>query len=844
MRQDRRLFLPHRIVNLVRLIVLMPAILAGLVAGIAEAEQLDRIRPEFVIDREEIQRTGIANVYELLVGRGGSNMHGIGRPGVLGNLFTVFLVNGRPVPTAVLSYTLESLPVSAIERIEIYGSSRVASIGEGAIGGAVNIILRRDLEGTEFRAGALRPQAAGGDTDHTSLTWGGAVGEGHMVIGLDVLRHDEIRDADREFSRAIYDPDAANDYSKTTGVSLLGNTAFYVGGQPHPAPASRLAQTLGDCEGEGYVRIRDPAGYSGEGCGFAYADLSWHTKRFERNAVHLNLNHPLGDNSDVYVEARHAWSKSREVFAPSPGLLQLTYSGVQDENTDGFWRLHQKLGDNRWGLIRVGHRFVGHGNRVWNWELKETDLTLGVRIQLDSGLELDTYIRDYRYNAEEVGNAFINREKIHELIDSRAYDLHNPSASAQAIADSTVVENRTGSTKRRSAGLELSGAGGWLSNRVAKWRLGAEVEHRTLVNLFEYRGGVDQAGTIGSYTGNAVDGTRYRRTGYAEVEIPVTERWDVLLASRLSDFNDVGTAGQREIASRLRVNDNLTLRGSLSDGERAPSIYAVSAHEVEDQSHADLPNGRVIEVDYRTRGNPNIAPYDTRALNLGFAAGIGSVEFSVDWFRIDQSGSPVVPTVQSIITQWASGGELPDDIVVNGGPNSGPNSQESGTRLERLELVVPWVNLEDRTRSGVDARLATGWKTGSVDWSVDTRWLYVNKARSSVFGKEEDDPLTPRSRIHNLVRAGKDNLSADWSFNYVSGYRSGEVDDSYPSWKGHDISLNWKKAFGNEGVEFTAGVLNVTDEGPPILPTSSRYYISSLDSSLGRSLFVTTSITW
>ncbi len=820
----------HSIANAIQSICLLLAILTP---GATRADQLDGIRPEFVIEGEEIRRTGIADVFSLLVNRGGSNIHGIGRPGVLDPFFTVFLINGRPIPTVSSTYTLESLPVSAIERIEVYGSSRATSIGEDAIGGAVNIILRRDFEGTEFRTGVLRPRADGGDSDHASLTWGGPVGEGHMVVGLDILRHGEIRDADRDFGRASYDPDAPTEFSKTSGVSFAGNTVFYLGGDP----IGRHAATLGACEGEGYVRILDPVGYVGEGCGFAYADVTWHTSRFERNAAHVSLDHPFGDNSEIYVEARHAWSKSRQVLAPTPSLLTFIFPSEGFKQLDSHLQLSPGAPDNRFGFMFLGHRFVGHGNRVWKWSLKETDLTVGVRSQLDSGVELDSYVRTYRHDADEVGNAFVDREKIHEFVESRAYSLAEPTqASAEVLADSTVTQNRTGSIRRRSAGLALSGAGEIVPGRDVQWRLGVEVEHRTLVNLFDNRGRTDLTGRIVTLAGNSVEGTRYRRTGYSEVEFPVTERWDVILGARLSDYNDVGDAGHREIASRFRVNDKLTLRGSLSAGERAPSLYAVNAREEEFHAHAELPNGEEAEVTVRTRGNPNIRPYDTEAINLGFAASAGPADISIDWFRIDQSGSPVVPTAQSVINRSLSGEGLPDDIKID--------SDHGHRGVPHYELDVPWVNLEDKTRSGIDARLATGWKTGSIDWSLDTRWLYVDKARSTVFGKEKDDPLTPRNRVHNLVRAGRGNLSADWSFNYVSGYRDDHEDDSYPSWKGHDISLNWKRAFGNEGVEFTAGMLNVTDEGPPVLPTAPDHHVSSLDTYLGRSLFVTTSITW
>ena len=79
----------------------------------------DPIQPIRLIEMEDIDLSGLRSVWDLLQQRSDYNSFGIHRALVLGNEHAVFLVNGRQIPNPRASYALESLPVSAVERIEI-----------------------------------------------------------------------------------------------------------------------------------------------------------------------------------------------------------------------------------------------------------------------------------------------------------------------------------------------------------------------------------------------------------------------------------------------------------------------------------------------------------------------------------------------------------------------------------------------------------------------------------------------------------------------------------------------------------------------------------------------------
>ena len=86
---------------------------------------------------------------------------------------TLVLVNGHRVPGSPLtggsSVDLNTLPLSAVERIEFLPPGAAAIHGSNALGGVVNVVLRDSVEGTEVEATAERPMRAGADSE-----WRGA----------------------------------------------------------------------------------------------------------------------------------------------------------------------------------------------------------------------------------------------------------------------------------------------------------------------------------------------------------------------------------------------------------------------------------------------------------------------------------------------------------------------------------------------------------------------------------------------------------------------------------------------------------------------------------------------
>jgi outer membrane receptor protein involved in Fe transport len=104
----------------------------------------------------------------------------------LGAGTTLTLINGQRQGASGLQGTftdVSTIPASAVERIEILPEGATALYGSDAIGGVVNIILRKNFNGFETR---LRASTAGGDADELGIAqlWGHTWSRGHVLLGF------------------------------------------------------------------------------------------------------------------------------------------------------------------------------------------------------------------------------------------------------------------------------------------------------------------------------------------------------------------------------------------------------------------------------------------------------------------------------------------------------------------------------------------------------------------------------------------------------------------------------------------------------------------------------------
>jgi iron complex outermembrane receptor protein len=175
------------------------------------------------VDQEQIKSVGAANTSDLLASlpaagnflsfvgvRGASNFSlAVNRPSLryLGNTggstgTTLLLLNGHRLPGMGINQSsadVDAIAAGAIGRVEIVTDGGSSTYGSDAVGGVINFITRKDLNGIEAKAsyglGKDYRQA------NAALTAGKVWDNASALVSYDYSWHDEIYGADRDWSQ-------------------------------------------------------------------------------------------------------------------------------------------------------------------------------------------------------------------------------------------------------------------------------------------------------------------------------------------------------------------------------------------------------------------------------------------------------------------------------------------------------------------------------------------------------------------------------------------------------------------------------------------------------------------
>ena len=786
-------------------------------------------------ERDFIERSGAQTLEELLE-------TGIVRYFLTGGQSLLVLVNGRPYATTASD--LDTLPLSAIERIELLSGDTLGTLGGSAVRGALNIVLRNDLDGVEVRAVARMPTRDGGDGGQGSAFWGGAVGEGRMTVGVDVLGREEITARSREHSRSEWIDGGA--FNETQNVSVGGNTVWVLQVEDD-IPTGIRSVSLGECDpAKGYTGpLGDPPGPpvppGDKGCGFAYGAIMWNTVRYDQQSAILDLEHPVGEEALLHVDANFTLGDGAFRYAPSVGsFLFSPNTGLLDAINDA---ADSRFTADANDLFVVAHRFAGHGNRDWRWDHWEYDVSARLTGRLTENLGYDVLVDAYRLDGSLEGKNFVHEGRIAKQIEDGNYDLANPFSNAAghlaAIEWSRLTEEQDFGGDYQGARLALEGDGFAIGGRRAAWTSGVELGRAEShdVTVYRARDGTtyDVFDVLGS-GGVSYSGERKAAATFSEMSLPLLENLDVRLAGRADDYDDVGGTKSWRLGAEYRPTDLLTLRTSWSAGGRAPSLLALHSSEVQDHPYIDCDPGfgspprsctgtNPRQVTRVTEGNPDLDPSDAERFAIGAEVRKRPWFAGVEWYRLSRSGLPGLNSAD-----WAM-----QNLDICMDEDQANCIDRTGGRITIRDR---YANVVDNELTGFNTRFGGGFRTGWGVVGMRGMWRRVTSTELRIAG-EEDRVAIPENvlRIGFLARRGA--LSAVWTANYRSGYENRTGTGSFDAWTGHDVVLNWSEPLGIEGARVTTGVFNLTDEKLSVNTANPSSVDGPTEAGWGRTFFVT-----
>lgn len=142
-----------------------------------------------------------------LAGLNGGYGAGINLRG-LGATSTLTLLNGRRLVSSSggTLVDISSIPVSAIDRVEILTDGASAIYGADAVAGVVNIILKNDYDGIETRARYGATTEGGRDEFRLGQSVGESWSGGHALLSVDYLHQQPLTSDERSFTQDVPRP--------------------------------------------------------------------------------------------------------------------------------------------------------------------------------------------------------------------------------------------------------------------------------------------------------------------------------------------------------------------------------------------------------------------------------------------------------------------------------------------------------------------------------------------------------------------------------------------------------------------------------------------------------------
>jgi iron complex outermembrane recepter protein len=682
--------------------------------------------PVTVLKAEDIARTGATSAEDLFryissASSAGSTVQAQATGNQTGSISTIslrglgsgrtlVLINGlRSAPygggstgEAGNSVDISSIPVAAIERVEILKDGASAIYGSDAIAGVVNFILKDNFQGVDASVYGGAPTRSGGGTEQQANFFGG-IGDMktdryNISLGLDFDHTGEILGSSRTFATR-YSPQFGNDV--TSSFAFPANIAVF------PAPPKGQPTTINPAVGACAPSLNDknfPAQ-----CRFdnsPYDSLQPDTKR--GNAL-LNGHYQITDTTQLYSQLSFAHVETLTQVQPVPLSYQnpllpgnpfLAYQAALLANDYPTYHNPAITPTAAAFLLPPTSPYyptafaAAHGMAGLPLNLIYRDFANGVRLEEDTsdttravvgwkgsllGWDFDTSVLYSEVKVkEDLKSGFPLYSKIMPLLDGGTINPFGPTTDPTALAAAQAAnfdgQDWSSRTSLTSLGGTASRAFFDLPGGPFSAAVGAEVRRETFI--YDPSGPI-QTGDITGEGGNQLpeNAARSVESAYLEVNMPVVHMLDADAAVRYDHYQGVGSTVNPKGSLKFQPFDWWLLRASAGSGFRAPSLtdlYAAQATSVTANGTRDPikcptfdPNNPACSFQFSTvtGGNPNLKPEKSTTLTWGTVfTPVQNLSLGLDTFwiylknAIVVGGLPVSTILQNATsaTQFAS----------------------------------------------------------------------------------------------------------------------------------------------------------------------------------------------
>ncbi|HEX8643633.1 MAG TPA: TonB-dependent receptor [Allosphingosinicella sp.] len=251
-------------------------------------------------------------------------------------------------------------------------------------------------------------------------------------------------------------------------------------------------------------------------------------------------------------------------------------------------------------------------------------------------------------------------------------------------------------------------------------------------------------GFPGIPAGSATDESRNSWAAYVELDADLFEGFTTVLAGRYEHFSDFGGTLNGKLAVRYEPVQGFALRGSISNGFRAPSLH----QQYFTTTSTNFINGLPVDISTlavdspvaRALGSNDLEPEESVNLSLGATANpVPGLTLTFDWYRIDIDNRIVLTE-----NLGAAGAGTP-------AVNAAVKALLDANGFQSVGAARFFINgLDTRTR-GLDAVASYRWQTGTVgNWTFTAAY---NQNRTRIVNRLNN--LGPLATIPGIVLFGR-----------------------------------------------------------------------------------------
>ncbi|SMF04732.1 TonB-dependent receptor plug domain-containing protein [Pseudobacteriovorax antillogorgiicola] len=847
---------------------------------------LETSSPIKVIDREQIEISGVTSVGDLIRKSASSSPTGnfSGSSGFvasgaatidllgLGSDRTLVLLDGKrmPIDQGLGAVNIDNIPISLIERIEILSGGASSVYGSDAVGGVVNIITKKEVDGALVSVTATGTQGGGGEETDIQAAFGGKVGPNfNYVVTAGYKGRQPIYKQNRDLAYVKRPERAFTAGNPPAGgysyrpISLDGEGNYVVGNwtPSESCPAENQVATVPAnplnvyCAGPRAGRPVELIPKKEE----AYASAF-----FNSSISDWNLSGVLTYSNSVNTTDNGVfYSYGYDPYSGAQPTITLTDAEKAGLNLTG-------AGDVQ--FVQILAPMPGQPSRTYI----NTNETYGSNLKLEGDLNNNwTMSSAFSYfisNADREGKNITNKDTLQSLLIAPAgstpeYSLIDADRDLSVISTAFEDLQSSETSTQASADVFFSGEIGQLGGGAFSLGVGASLVQETFEqNPDEKDTQFNEISESPVFTGtfaNSGEGDRNVGSVYAEFNAPLTAAVELDGAIRYDNYSDFGDTTNFGLGAKVKALDSLTFRAKGSTSYKAPLLSYISQEggggyytvldalnceqEIKDNQVCDPANPtRQVYVD--SKGSDELQPETGVSYTGGFIfEPIQGLALLADYYHVDLESTFKQDEVQEVVDEWykdnglegSSGDNINGNVV--GVDSNGIISRISRPYRNLGKLQVRAVNLSTSYRE----------KFGSIRFVYSNEYFRMLSYKlQEAEGKELKEQVgyfgTPDYRYNNSVSLGYDIHSMTVRAQTIAGTEidpEDADDDSIGSKVGeyteYDLAYSMNSAgFGSLQI----GVNNVFDTIGGIedgnFLRSESVETTSLYSYTGRSYFV------